>query len=276
MSITTVLSHYATFHPIDRAAEVTKQNVINAVSAVSNSHPENTPAMVEKILKEKKKYFSRPAISIHYLHKASKDQLKKIKAMMKKYNALFTFHVGESEEWVQESVKKFGGRTIEALVDMGLANSNVIISHAVHVSEKEIDLIKKHKIGVVHLPTSNKLHKSGEFKYVDFAKTGCQCQICLGTDSVVSKNSLDLLSEALQTRIMHLDKFRVDFEELFRMMTSYPAKILKLGKVGKILPGYQADVAFWKLKDRGFLPYNSQKPVSLVGNMIHSWRPQYS
>jgi len=52
------------------------------------------------------------------------------------------------------------------------------------------------------------------------------------------------------------------------MITSQAAQILRLKRVGKILPGYRADLAFWKLKDRGFLPYNEDKPVSLVGNMI--------
>ena len=266
--ITTTLSHYATFEPIDQAAELTKQNVINAVSAVSNSHPENNVAMVAKILKNRKKYFSTPAISIHYLHKASNAELKQIKDLIKKYKVLFTMHAAESEEWVAENIEKFGNRTVESLVDLGLASSNVVLSHAVHLSAKEIQLVKKYKIGIVHLPTSNKLHKSGEFDYPAFVKAKADSQICLGTDSVVSKNSLDLLSEALQARIMHLDKHRVLYEDLFKMMTSQSADVLKLGKVGKILPGYQADLCFWKLKDRGFLPYNERKPVSLVGNMI--------
>src|SRR3989344_483351 len=266
--ITTTLSHYATFDPIDKAAELTRQNVINAVSAVSNSHPENTPEMVEKILDKKDRYFSKPAISIHYVHKADKEQLMKIRERIEKHKMLFTLHAAESEEWVQMCVKKYGKRSVEVLAEMGLAKTSTIISHAVHFSEKEIKLVKKYKIGIVHLPTSNKLHKSGEFKFKNFVDAGAENRICLGTDSVVSKNSLDLLSEALQTRIMHMDKYLVSFELLFKMMTSQSAEILNLGKVGKILPGYKADLAFWKLKDRGFMPFNRNKPKSLVGNMI--------
>jgi len=266
--ITTTLSHYGAFDPVDRAARLTQHNVINAISAVSNSHPENNPALVERILKNRKKYYSQPAIAVHYLHKPSLAQLKKIRQLMKKYKVLLTMHAAESEEWVQESVKKFGVRTIAAAVDLGLAGPNLLLSHAVHVDKDEIKLIKKYRIGIVHLPTSNKLHQSGEFRYLDFVKAKATDQICLGTDSVISKNSLDLLSEALQVRIMHLDKHRVLYEDLFKMFTSQAADVLRLGKVGRILPGYQADLAFWKLKDRGFLPYNKTKPISLVGNMI--------
>lgn len=177
-------------------------------------------------------------------------------------------HSAETEAWTQACVDKFGKRPVEVLVDMGLAGPNTILSHSVHVTDEEIKLIKKYKIGIVHLPTSNKLHRSGEFKYKEFVEHKADKQIALGTDSVISKNSLDLLSEALQARIMHQHKHRVLFEDLFKMMTSQAAKILNLKNLGKIQPGYTADLAFWKLRDRGFMPYNENKPLSLVGNMI--------
>jgi len=64
-------------------------------------------------------------------------------------------------------------------------------------------------------------------------------------------------------------------EAIIRSMTPEERKRYaeKLGRVGKVLPGYRADLAFWKLKDRGFFPYNEKKPISLIGNMItHSGR----
>jgi len=239
--ITTTFSHYGTFGAVEEAAKLTKHNVINAVSAVSNSHPKNTVAMVERILKKKDEYHTQPAIAIHYVHRASKKQLLEIKKLMKRYKVIFTMHAAETENWVQECVKKFGKRTIFALDELGLLNSNLVLSHSVHLTEEEIKLVKKRKVGIIHLPTSNKLHKSGELNYPLFVKHKAIGQIALGTDSVVSKNSLDLLSEALQTRIMHQDK-----------------KIVL----------YRADLSFWKLNDRSFIPYNERKPVSLVGNMI--------
>ena len=163
--ITTTFSHYGVFDPVEEAAILTKQRVINAISAVSNSHPKNTQAMVEKILKKKKNYFSTPAIAIHYIHKPTLAQLKKIKELIAKYKVLFTMHTAENSDWVDACVKKFGKRTVEAIVDLGLASSNLVLSHAVHFSEEEVALVKKYKIGIVHLPTSNKLHKSGNFKY---------------------------------------------------------------------------------------------------------------
>ncbi len=266
--ITTTLSHYAVFDPVDEAAALVKHNLINAISAVSNSHPENTPEYVEKLLKKREDCYSQIAVAIHYTHKASPAVLKKVGQLVKKYHTLFTAHAAETKAVIEQQVAAHGDLTIPTLKKYGLANSRTILSHCVYLSEEEVALVKKYKIGVVHLPTSNKLHRSGEFDYPLFAKYKAMNQIALGTDSVISKNSLDILSEALQARLMHQDKYVIYYEELFKMMTSNAAGILHMNDRGRILPGYRADLAFWKVRDRGFVPYDEDNPVTLIGNMI--------
>jgi 5-methylthioadenosine/S-adenosylhomocysteine deaminase len=245
-----------------------RHNVINAISAVSNSHPENTPAYVEKLLKKRDSYFSQIAIAIHTVHQAQPAVLKKVAELVKKYKTLFTTHVAETQASVARNLEVHGDLTIPTLKRYGLANSRTIMSHCVHLTESEIAMVAKHHMGVVHLPTSNKLHKSGEFPYPTFVKYDAINQIALGTDSVISKNSLDILSEALQARIMHQERFVVYYEELFKMMTSNAADMLHMKDRGRILPGYRADIAFWKVRDRGFVPYDESNPASIIGNMI--------
>lgn len=266
--ITTTLSHYAVFDPIEEAAKLVRHNLVNAISAVSNSHPENTPAYVEKLLKNKDKYYTQVAIAVHTVHSAKPDVLKKVAQLVKKYNTLFTTHVAETQASVQKNLEVHGDRTVMTLERYGLANARTIMSHGVHLTDEEVALVKKYNIGVVHLPTSNKLHRSGEFPYTLFTKHHATSQVSLGTDSVISKNSLDILSEALQARIMHQDKYVIFYEELFKMMTCNAADSLQMKDRGRILPGFKADLAFWKVRDRGIMPYDEQNPVTLLGNMI--------
>ncbi len=266
--ITTTLSHYAVHEPIEGAAKLVRQNVINAVSAVSNSHPENTPAYVEKLLKNKDKFFTDIAVAIHYAHKATPAKLKQVADIVKKHKALFTLHVAETKTVIEQQMDMHGALTIPTLKKYGLANSRTIMSHCVHLTEEEIKMVAQYKMGVVHLPTSNKIHKSGEFPYHLYAKYGAEKQIALGTDSVISKNSLDILSEALQARMMHQENYVIFYEELFKMMTMYGAEMLHKKDRGRILPGFRADLAFWKVRDRGFIPYDENNPVTLIGNMI--------
>jgi 5-methylthioadenosine/S-adenosylhomocysteine deaminase len=85
---------------------------------------------------------------------------------------------------------------------------------------------------------------------------------------VVSKSRLDILTEAYQTRLTHLFKRRVKYGTLFKMMTINGARVLGMPDRGSIQPGQKADLVFWKLRDRGFIPFNKSNPFSLLGNII--------
>lgn len=266
--ITTTLSHYGVFHPIDRAAKDVRQRVINAISAVSNSHPENTPETVEEIMRQREDFYTEPALAIHYPHKASAEVFAKLKKMVERYGVKFTMHTSENVQSVEDCLRVHGKRPVQALNDFGVLGPNLILSHGVHLDRGEIELIRDTKTTVVHLPTSNLLHRSGHFDYQLFQELGAAKQIALGTDSVVSKNRLDLLTEALQMKTLHQETAMVSYDELFRMITAQGARALGLADVGRIAPGYKADIAFWKRKDRGFLPYDRKEPKTLIANMI--------
>lgn len=271
--VTTTVSHYNSFDAIEIAAKVTTQNIINGISVASHVSPENSPALIEKILKEEKNSHSRLAMAVHYLYKASPDVLKKVKILIDKHNLLFTCHMSESEKVIEETLKNHKMREVDVLETYGLLNKNTIVSHAIHLRDEEIVRIAKTGVGVVHLPTSNRIHKSGVFPYWKYHDAGGFRNIALGTDSVVSKSRLDILTEAYRARTTHLYLKTIKFGSLFKMMTINGAKILDMPKHGRILPGYKADLVFWKLKDRGFVPFDQTNPFTLLGNLItHSGR----
>lgn len=266
--ITTTLTHGPSFEAGEVAARATHHNLVNAVSAVSNSRPSNTPEMVEKIFQNKKDYYSIPAASIHYLYKTPLPILKKIKELVEKHDSLLTFHMAESPFVVAETVKNHGMRETKLMEKAGLLNNRSIASHVLHVNNSEIKKMIDAEVGIAHLPTSNTIHKSGIFPIWDFRDADGGNLISLGTDSVISKNRLDILTEAYQARLTHLFKRTLKFGTLFKMMTANGAKVLHMNDRGKIIPGMRADLAFWKLKDRGCIPYDESNPFTLIGNII--------
>lgn len=266
--ITTTLSHFSSFYPLEYSARITKHNVINALSVASNVHLENSPDTLRKILSKNEERTSQIAMCIHYLYKASPKVLSEVSDIIKEYNLLFTFHMAESLEVSDKCVENHGMREVDVLEKYGLLNKNTIASHVIYVNEKEIRKMVKNKTGIVHLPTSNVIHKSGTFPFWKFYDAGGNGQISLGTDGVVSKSRLDLLSEAYQTRITHLYSRTIKFGTLFKMMTVNGARVLNMPDRGRILPGMKADLAFWKLRDRGFIPYDQSNPITLIGNLI--------
>lgn len=265
--ITTTVSHYGVFDPIEDATKKTGQHVINCVSAASNSHPENTPAFVETFLK-RADTASIPGIALHYVWKANPETLKAVAALLKKYDTFFTVHVCETEATVQGCMQRYGKRPIEIMKEYDLLGPKTIMSHCVHLTDDEIKLVKKTGTIVAHLPTSNLLHRSGQFRYKKFVELNAAHLIGLGTDSVISKNRLDLLSEALAAKTLHQSTEIMSYEDLFLMLTAQPAALLGFKKLGKVLPGYTANLAFWKLKDRGLTPYDQDNPHTLISNLI--------
>lgn len=268
MGITTTLTHGPSFQAAEIACQATQQNVVNAVSAVSNSRPSNTPEKLEKIAEKNQNSSSRLAVALHYLHRTSQGDLKKVKAICEKNNLLLTCHLAESQGVARQCEKKHKKREVELLEKYGLLNSNTLISHVIHVDDDEIKKLAQNKVGIVHLPTSNAIHKAGVFPFWKFYENEGINSVALGTDSVVSKSRLDILTEAYQTRLTHLYSRKVKYGTLFKMMTSNGARVLQMPERGTIQPGQKADLVFWKLKDRGFIPYNKSNPFSLLGNII--------
>jgi len=267
--ITYTLTHGPSFPSVDITASLTGQNMVGAISAISNSRPENTPEMIEKLLLSRSNNSVRAAIAVHYLYKTKHRDLDKLRKIKEKFNAIFTCHLAESVLVAKKNLKKFGLTEVETLEKFGLLDEKTILSHVIHIQNSDIQNLILSKVGIVHLPTSNMSHKSGTFPFWSFVDNGGLPYISLGTDSVVSKSRLDVLTESYQTRLTHLYNRTVKFSDLFRMITVNGARVLGVDKkVGRILPGYQADLNFWKLKDRGFIPYDEKDPMTLIGNLI--------
>ena len=266
--ITTTLNHNAIFHEVDEAAQACGQRLINCVSAVSNSRPDITLDTAKEYIAAPKRELSVAGIAIHYLYKVEKELLAQIKKLQEEHQVLITMHFAESQGIMEACVKRFGLRETKLLEKYGLLNHLTLLSHVLQVTDQEIETLVKNKVGIVHLPTSNAIHKSGVFDYPKFVSCGGADQVALGTDSVVSKSRLDLLTEAFQTRITHLPDYTVYYEDLFKMITANGARVLNQPQLGRIAPGFKADLAFWKLKDRGFLPFDENDPKTLLGNII--------
>ncbi|MEA1926027.1 MAG: amidohydrolase family protein [Patescibacteria group bacterium] len=270
---TTTFSHYNFFHPVECASRLTKHNVINGISVATHVSTKNSPELIEKLLAENKNSHSKLAMTVHYLHKAKPSVLKKISAIIKRNNLLFSCHMAESREVVEETLKKYGMAEVDILEKYNLLNNNTLVSHAIHVKEKDIKRLVEAKVGIAHLPTSNRIHKSGTFPFWDYHEAGGFKTIALGTDSVISKSRLDILTEAYRARTTHLYVRTIKFGSLFKMMTVNGARVLHMNDRGRIAPGFKADLVFWKLKDRSFIPYDKHNPFTLLGNITtHSGR----
>src|SRR4029434_4075528 len=115
-----------------------------------------------------------------------------------------------------------------------------IVVHLNELTEGDFDLLKQSnsKFHVVHCPRSHNYFGHAPFAFDRVRSFGFN--ICLGTDSLASNESLSLFAE------MHA--FQKEFssasaEEIFQMVTVNPARALRYeNALGQIRPGLEADL----------------------------------
>ncbi|MBI2415842.1 MAG: amidohydrolase family protein [Candidatus Kerfeldbacteria bacterium] len=271
MGTTTVLSHYHSPQATRAAAQQAHIRLVDAVSLASKTDPAANLRSAVRVLTTGNPLI-RPGLTIHTLAQVTRLQLQAVRRVLQQHRqTILTIHCGETATEIAACVERHGQRPVAVLHQAGLLGPRLILSHAVHLTADEIALLVKRRVGIVHLPTSNRIHRSGQFQWPEFFAWRGHHRIALGTDSVISKSKLDIISEAFQSKIMHQDTAEpIHYTTLFRMMTINGARILGLEhSVGRVWPGYQADLAFWKLKDRDFIPFDPRHPETLLGNMIN-------
>ena len=155
-------------------------------------------------------------------------------------------HVAESKS-VVESVQRQHGKNgvVEFLAQFGIPAANSIFAHSVHVSEKEIGILRETGTSVSHNPVSNMMLGDGIAPIVEMIRQGVN--IGLGTDGAASNHSQDLFdtmkAASLLQKVHHHDAGVIDPFSVLRMATAGGAKSLGLESVcGTVEIGKRADL----------------------------------
>jgi cytosine/adenosine deaminase-related metal-dependent hydrolase len=110
--------------------------------------------------------------------------------------------------------------------------------HLNGVNNKDLSLLAKNRIAVVHCPGSHAFFGHSPFRYREMRQH--QIRVCLGTDSLASNQSLSLFREM---RLFQKENPSVPAQEILSMVTHKPAQALGMGnELGRIKPGYLADL----------------------------------
>jgi 5-methylthioadenosine/S-adenosylhomocysteine deaminase len=138
---------------------------------------------------------------------------------------------------------------IQYLRDRGVLETEPLLAHCIHVEEADLDTIQQTKSRIAHCPKSNAKLGHGVAPFSRMVQKGVV--VGLGSDSVASNNTCDLLEEArfalllARSQIASEDRnvFSVNSDEVFRAATLGGANSLGLnGQVGELKEGLQADL----------------------------------
>jgi cytosine/adenosine deaminase-related metal-dependent hydrolase len=145
-----------------------------------------------------------------------------------------------------------GVSTIRYLKDCGILETRPLLAHCINVDEADLQLIKAAGAGIAHCPKSNAKLRHGRAPFTRFIEF--QLKVGLGSDSVASNNTCDILEEArfatLLARVRDVSltqKAEVGSEiyatDALFAATLGGARALGLdAQIGALEPGMQADL----------------------------------
>src|SRR5207247_6313243 len=94
---------------------------------------------------------------------------------------------------------------IEYLDSVDIAGKHVVLAHAVHVNEGELELLVRKGTHVAHCPSSNLKLGSGIAPVAEMLERGVS--VSLGADGAACNNRLDMFTEmrtaALVQKVLH-------------------------------------------------------------------------
>jgi 5-methylthioadenosine/S-adenosylhomocysteine deaminase len=131
---------------------------------------------------------------------------------------------------------------VRLLADLGVLGPDFLAIHAVQTDTADVEILAAANVAVVVCPRSNARHGHGSAPLGRYLERGLR--VALGTDSVASVDSLDLLAEAREARVLA----GLSAEAAIRLLTLDGARALGLeAEIGSLEPGKWADLAVIRL-----------------------------
>jgi cytosine/adenosine deaminase-related metal-dependent hydrolase len=197
-------------------------------------------------------------LSPHAPYTASIDLYRLARACGENYGMLSTTHIAESVEEhemfshargpLHDFLGSLGrdnsdcghGSSLSHLVEHGVIGQNWIIAHLNYLQDYDYELVTKTGASVVHCPKCHTYFGHAPFPMKALLQHGVN--VCLGTDSLASNNTLDMRAEMREAQALH----GLGDREVIEMVLLNGARALgQCGKLGQISPGSTADlVAF--------------------------------
>ncbi len=165
-----------------------------------------------------------PALAPHAPYSVSTEKLLETISAAEEYQVPVLIHVSERSAEPEMLPGKYKGKSsVFYLDDIGFLRKNVHAAHAIHLDDRDIDILKRVQCGVAHNPIANAKAAHGIARIHEMLKAGLR--IGLGTDGPMSNNSLNLFATMRTTALMQ----RIKYQDNTLMK---PVEILEMATIG--------------------------------------------
>ncbi|HSK22137.1 MAG TPA: 8-oxoguanine deaminase [Egicoccus sp.] len=165
-------------------------------------------------------------------------------------------HLAETLDEQYDCLERFGCRPVEYAEDLGWIADDVWIAHGIHLDDAEIARLGAAGTGVAHCPSSNARLGAGTCRVSDLEAAGAP--VGLGVDGPASNEVGALFPEMRQALYTARQRsLRADAmlpADALRLATEGGAACLGRDDLGRLAPGYRADLVVWPAADLDDVP----------------------
>ena len=210
-------------------------------------------------------------LGFHAEYTNSKENLLGMAALAQKYQAPVYTHNSEGKPEVKQCLEKTRMTPTAYMDSLGLFRYGGGLYHCVHMTEEDLDIVKKRGLSVITNSASNLKLASGIAPIVKMMERGIN--LAIGTDGPASNNCLDMFREMfLVTALAKYkedDASAVDAREVLKMATIGGAKAMNLKDCDVLDIGKQADLIMIDLQQPNMRPLHN-----LEKNLVYSGSKQ--
>lgn len=271
--ITAAFDMYLTPESIAKAFEDMGMRCVQ-VSALNNFS--QSPELMEKMYLElnhpEQDSLNSYMLGFHAEYTCSKELLEKVAAMAQKYKAPVYTHLAETEKEVNECISRYGMTPLQFLDSLGMFHYGGGGYHCVHVTEEDMDIMKKRNFYVVTNPGSNTKLASGIAPISAYLEKGIP--VAIGTDGPASNNCLDMFREMFLVtglaKLKEKDASAVDAYDVLKMATVNGAHAMGLKDCDILAEGKYADMILIDLHMPNMQPiHNIPKNIVYSGSKMN-------
>lgn len=186
-------------------------------------------------------------------------------ALARKNGVMLHTHLAETADENEYCIKSFGIRPMELMERCDFLGKDVFYAHGIHFTDGELQLLKKSDTRIAHCPSSNMRLGSGICRVREMIDLGIT--VSLAVDGSASNDSSDFLGEMRQALLLQRVRYGSDgitADEVFKIATENGAKVLGFDRLGRIEPGYAADIAAFDIDRVEYSGSRSDPAASLL------------
>ena len=186
-----------------------------------------------------------PAVAPHAMYTLEAETLKGARALANRHHVPVILHLAETQDEVKIAAEQHKATPVGYLESLGFFGPRTLAAHTVHLTSRDIDILKQRGVGVSHNPESNMKLASGTAPVPALRRAGVP--VGLGTDGAASNNDLDMFEAMRQAALLHKlqsgDPRTLPAADVLAMATREGAAALGMEKIiGSLEPAKRADL----------------------------------